>query len=85
LAARGLGRPCSAIQSLQDSQMRKMRAAVFVEPCRIVLDDKSVRDVGPLDYSSDLRVLVGAWAAALSTRRSPPYAVGRGVKVTTTS
>ena len=29
--------------------MRKMRAAVFVEPGRIVLDDKPVPDVGPLD------------------------------------
>jgi threonine dehydrogenase-like Zn-dependent dehydrogenase len=28
---------------------RKMKAAVFVEPGRIVLEDKSVPDVGPLD------------------------------------
>ena len=29
--------------------MPKMKAAVFVEPGRIVLDDKPVPDVGPLD------------------------------------
>ena len=29
--------------------MRKMKAAIFVEPGRIVLDDKPVPDVGPLD------------------------------------
>ena len=28
---------------------RKMRAAVFVEPGRIVLDEKPVPEVGPLD------------------------------------
>jgi len=29
--------------------MTKMKAAVFVEPGRIVLDDKTVPDIGPLD------------------------------------
>jgi D-arabinose 1-dehydrogenase-like Zn-dependent alcohol dehydrogenase len=29
--------------------MAKMKAAIFVEPGRIVLDEKSVPDVGPLD------------------------------------
>jgi alcohol dehydrogenase len=29
--------------------MRTMKAAVFVEPNRIVLDEKLVPDVGPLD------------------------------------
>ena len=29
--------------------MVKMKAAIFVEPGRIVLDDKPVPDVGPLD------------------------------------
>ena len=29
--------------------MPKMRAAVFVEPGRIVLDDKPIPDIGPLD------------------------------------
>ena len=29
--------------------MAKMKAAIFVEPGRIVLDDKPVPDVGPLD------------------------------------
>jgi alcohol dehydrogenase len=28
---------------------RMMKAAIFVEPNRIVLDDKPVPDVGPLD------------------------------------
>jgi alcohol dehydrogenase len=27
----------------------KMKAAIFVEPGRIVLDDKPIPDVGPLD------------------------------------
>jgi len=40
--------PLSGFQR-QESRMRKMRAAVFVEPGRIVLDDKPVPDVGPLD------------------------------------
>jgi alcohol dehydrogenase len=30
-------------------KMPKMRAAVFVEPGRIVLEEKPVPDVGPLD------------------------------------
>jgi len=29
--------------------MAKMRAAVFVEPGRIVLEEKPVPDIGPLD------------------------------------
>ena len=29
--------------------MTKMKAAVFVEPGRIVLEDKAVPDIGPLD------------------------------------
>ena len=29
--------------------MAKMKAAIFVEPGRIVLDDKTIPDVGPLD------------------------------------
>lgn len=29
--------------------MARMKAAVFVEPGRIVLDEKPVPDVGPLD------------------------------------
>jgi alcohol dehydrogenase len=29
--------------------MPKMKAAIFVEPGRIVLDEKPVRDVGPFD------------------------------------
>ena len=29
--------------------MARMRAAIFVEPGRIVLDDKPIPDVGPLD------------------------------------
>jgi alcohol dehydrogenase len=29
--------------------MAMMKAAVFVEPGRIVLDDKPIPDVGPLD------------------------------------
>ncbi len=29
--------------------MTKMKAAIFVEPGRIVLDDKPVPDIGPLD------------------------------------
>ncbi|MCG7393423.1 hypothetical protein MHY87_10950 [Microvirga sp. ACRRW] len=29
--------------------MPKMKVAVFVEPGRIVLDEKSIPDVGPLD------------------------------------
>ena len=29
--------------------MPKMKAAIFVEPGRIVLDEKPIPDVGPLD------------------------------------
>ncbi len=29
--------------------MAKMRAAIFVEPGRIALDEKPIPDVGPLD------------------------------------
>jgi hypothetical protein len=33
----------------ETSIMAKMKAAVFVEPGRIVLDEKPIPDVGPLD------------------------------------
>ena len=29
--------------------MKKMKAAIFIEPGRIVLDEKPVPDIGPLD------------------------------------
>jgi hypothetical protein len=33
----------------QERTMARMKAAVFVEPGRIVLDEKPIPDVGPLD------------------------------------
>lgn len=54
--------------------MGKMRAAVFVEPGRIVLDDKPVPDVGPLDAlvritttticGTDVHILKGEYPVA---------------------
>ena len=51
--------------------MAKMKAAVFVEPGRIVLDDKTVPDIGPLDAlikvtttticGTDLHILKGEY------------------------
>jgi alcohol dehydrogenase len=35
--------------AIRRTTMKKMKAAVFVEPGRIVLEDKSVPDIGPLD------------------------------------
>ena len=36
-------------KSHRRNTMTKMKAAVFVEPRRIVLEDKAVPDIGPLD------------------------------------
>ena len=54
--------------------MAKMKAAIFVEPGRIVLDDKPVPDVGPLDAlmrvttttlcGTDVHILKGAYPVA---------------------
>ncbi|MFT4936505.1 MAG: alcohol dehydrogenase [Pseudoalteromonas distincta] len=54
--------------------MGKMRAAVFVEPGRIVLDDKPVPDIGPLDAlvritttticGTDVHILKGEYPVA---------------------
>jgi alcohol dehydrogenase len=54
--------------------MAKMRAAVFVEPGRIVLDDKPIPDVGPLDAlvrvtttticGTDVHILKGEYPVA---------------------
>lgn len=55
-------------------QVRKMMAAVFVEPGRIVLDDKPIPDVGPLDAlirvtttticGTDVHILKGEYPVA---------------------
>lgn len=55
-------------------QVRKMKAAVFVEPGRIVLEDKPVPDVGPLDAlirvtttticGTDVHILKGEYPVA---------------------
>ena len=54
--------------------MAKMRAAIFVEPGRIVLDDKPIPDVGPLDAlmrvttttlcGTDVHILKGEYPVA---------------------
>jgi threonine dehydrogenase-like Zn-dependent dehydrogenase len=54
--------------------MRKMKAAVFVEPGRIVLDEKPIPDVGPLDAlvritttticGTDVHILKGEYPVA---------------------
>jgi alcohol dehydrogenase len=54
--------------------MMKMKAAVFVEPCRIVLEDKPVPDIGPLDAlikitttticGTDIHILKGEYPVA---------------------
>lgn len=54
--------------------MPKMRAAIFVEPGRIVLDDKAVPDIGPLDAliritttticGTDIHILKGEYPVA---------------------
>ena len=54
--------------------MTKMRAAIFVEPGRIVLDDKPIPDVGPLDAlmrvtttticGTDVHILKGEYPVA---------------------
>jgi alcohol dehydrogenase len=41
----------------------KMKAAIFVEPGRIVLDDKPVPDVGPLDALMRVTPSSAAWTA----------------------
>ena len=53
---------------------RKMKAAIFVEPNRIVLDEKPIPDVGPLDAliritttticGTDVHILKGEYPAA---------------------
>lgn len=54
--------------------MRKMKAAIFVEPGRIVLDEKSIPDIGPLDAllritttticGTDVHILKGEYPVA---------------------
>ena len=54
--------------------MPKMRAAIFVEPSRIVLDEKPIPDVGPLDAlmsitttticGTDIHILKGEYPVA---------------------
>jgi threonine dehydrogenase-like Zn-dependent dehydrogenase len=54
--------------------MRKMKAAIFVEPGRIVLDEKPIPDVGPLDAllritttticGTDIHILKGEYPVA---------------------
>jgi len=54
--------------------MKKMRAAVFVEPGRIVLEDKAIPDIGPLDAlvritttticGTDVHILKGEYPVA---------------------
>ena len=52
--------------------MPKMRAAVFVEPGRIVLDEKPIPEVGPLDAlvrvtticGTDVHILKGEYPVA---------------------
>lgn len=60
--------------------MAKMKAAIFVEPGRIVLDDKPIPDVGPLDAlmrvtttticGTDVHILKGEYPVAKGHYRS---------------
>lgn len=44
------GRACCGTSQVRERRMsQKMKAAIFVEPNRIVLDEKPIPDVGPLD------------------------------------
>ena len=53
---------------------QKMKAAIFIAPGRIVLDDKPIPDVGPLDAlmrvtttticGTDVHILKGRWSRA---------------------
>ena len=62
--------------------MRKMKAAVFVEPGRIALDEKPVPEIGPLDAlvrvtttticGTDIHILKGEYPVARGLRRSAP-------------
>ncbi len=45
--------------------MPKMKAAIFVAPGRIVLDEKQIPDVGPLDAL--VRITTPQYAAPTST------------------
>lgn len=38
---------------------KMMKAAIFVEPNRITLDDKPIPDVGPLDVAFHLMMRIG--------------------------
>src|SRR5678815_3865044 len=54
--------------------MKKMKAAIFVEPGRIVLDDKPIPEIGPLDAlmrvtttticGTDVHILKGEYPVA---------------------
>jgi len=54
--------------------MRKMKAAIFVEPGRIVLDEKTIPEIGPLDAlikitttticGTDIHILKGEYPVA---------------------
>lgn len=54
--------------------MPKMKAAIFIKPCRIVLDEKPIPDIGPLDAlvritttticGTDIHILKGEYPVA---------------------
>ena len=61
--------------------MPKMKAAIFVEPGRIVLDEKPIPDVGPLDAliritttticGTDVHILKGEYPVARGPDHRP--------------
>jgi alcohol dehydrogenase len=58
----------------QEARMRKMKAAVFIKAGRIVLDEKPIPDIGPLDAlmrvtttticGTDIHILKGEYTVA---------------------
>ncbi|MBW8366558.1 MAG: alcohol dehydrogenase catalytic domain-containing protein, partial [Arenimonas sp.] len=59
--------------------MTKMRAAIFVEPGRIVIDDKPIPDVGPLDAL--MRVTTTTICGTDVHIRKGEYPVARGLTI----
>ena len=74
LQLRAFIRPYAAPLNRQERRMAKMKAAIFVGPGRIVLDDKPIPDVGPLDAlmritttticGTDVHILKGEYPVA---------------------
>ena len=69
-----IGGESTAYSNARGAVMPKMKAAIFVEPGRIVLDDKPVPDVGALDAlvritttticGTDIHILKGEYPVA---------------------